>query len=378
VAAAQSSLVGVRQGMSLDIRWVASDELETLREWDEFLLRSPRGHSTLFSTWLRSYEAYGFDFGVVVARDGTDGPIVGGVGMMIFGNKLFKLMSAPIGPIVDIGHDDDAQEIVDAAVEHADAAGASLLQLQFPCSDEASLPALLPSDALRAPERARPGVAFDVGNAPHQLLWVGFPEGIEDDGAWREAMFRSFSPQTRNKIRIGERQQLEVYDAVTEEELREAYVIMEAEAKQRGAAFRSWSSFGAVLTEQVASGQGLVVALRHEGRVVAARYGLLAGCRFSYISGARVPVEKLKTGQLLTWAIMERLRARGLVGYDFSSIGDPGVMAFKNGFGVEHIPLVQPTYVVFSTRRVKTFLSVYPTLRRHKRLVSAALLKTFG
>lgn len=83
---------------------------------------------------------------------------------------------------------------------------------------------------------SRAGVAFDIGRAPHQMLWVGFPQ-CKDDNDWRDKLFKRFEPQTRNKIRIGERQGLEAFEATTAVELREAYSIVEVAARVRGAAF---------------------------------------------------------------------------------------------------------------------------------------------
>ena len=117
----------------------------------------------------------------------------------------------------------------------------------------------------------------------------------------------------------------------------------------------------------------MLVAVRHQGRVIASRYGLLAGRRFSYIAGARVPVDKLKVGQYLTWAVMEKARDRGLIGYDFTSIGDPGVMRFKDGFRPQHINLVAPQYLVFSAIRHGAFELLYRRLRKHRFGVSRVL-----
>src|SRR5207302_7771402 len=78
--------------------WLTSADRVQLDRWDEFLLNSPRGHYCQLSTWLRSFEAYGFRFAVLIARAASSGPIVGGIGVVEFGNRVLRLIAAPIGP----------------------------------------------------------------------------------------------------------------------------------------------------------------------------------------------------------------------------------------------------------------------------------------
>jgi lipid II:glycine glycyltransferase (peptidoglycan interpeptide bridge formation enzyme) len=204
------------------------------------------------------------------------------------------------------------------------------------------------------------------------MLWVPFPAG-GDDNEWRERLFQQFHPQTRKNIRIGERQGLEVVEAQSEEQLREAYLLMEIEAHERRLAFRSWRHFGGLLIEQVRNGQAMVFVARHEGRILCVRYGWIAGRRYTHAAGARVSVEKLKAGHYVAWVAMKKARERGLIGYDFRTAGDPGIMRFKMGFRPEHVYLVEPHCLVFSKRRYETFRYLYTRLRRHQELISKVL-----
>ena len=356
----------------MKLELIDSKDRERLRVWDDFLMKSPRGHFALLSSRLRSFGAFGFDFKVLTAtRSGSD-EVVGGIGLLRFGNPFFKVMSAPIGPIADIGSEDAAGPILDATIEYARREGVSLLQMRYPCSAGAELPALLPASSLPALPGSRSGAAFDIGKAPDEMMWIGFPD-CADDEAWEKQLLKRFKPQTRNKIRIGEKQGMEVFEARTPAELKEAYALIEDETRIRRAAFRGWDSFGETLIEQVNRRHAIVMGIRYEGRVIAVRYGALAGRRFSYISGARLPVDNLKVGQFLTWAVMKKCRELGLTGYDFSAVGKPGVMAFKEGFRPDHIRLLEPRFFVFSGFRYQVFNSSYRLLVKNKQLVSRVL-----
>ena len=365
----------------MHLEWLNPEETEKLKAWDEFLLNSPRGHYSILSTWLRSYRAYGFDFSVLVAKRNQSGPIIGGTGLFHFGNRIFRVMNAPVSPIVDVGCEDAVGPILQAAILYARSMGTSILQLLFPCSTEADMPALLPLSNLPRLASSRAGIAFDIGNAAHQMLWVGFPQGVSDE-EWREQVMRKFTRSTRRNVRLGEKHpDLEAFEARTEAELKDVYSLMEVEAQHRGAAFRSWKDFGEILIEQVKSNQALVIGARYKGRTLAVRYGLLAGRRYSYIAGARVPVKvgnDTKVGHFLTWAVMKRVRELGLLGYDFTSVGDQGVMDFKNGFCPEHIHLIEPQYFVFSDFRYRAFKAFYSRLRKHKQFMSKVMRSTQG
>src|SRR5438552_1018273 len=193
----------------MHLEWLTPTDREGLRLWDEFLLSSPRGHYCQLSTWLKSFESYGFEFSVLIARATPASPIVGGIGVLRFGSRSLGVMTAPIGPIVEIGREDFAPALLDETVREARHSGAFLLQLQFPCSNGATIPALI--DAARVVEsmEGRPGLPFPTANAPNQMLWLGFPEDSRSD-SWEEDMLTGFSKGTRRDIRLSQRQQLEV------------------------------------------------------------------------------------------------------------------------------------------------------------------------
>ena len=150
---------------NLHLEWVRFRDKARLKEWDEFLLNSPRGHHCQLSTWLKSYCVFGCDFEVLVARNESLGPIIGGAGLLHFDRRIFRIASIPIGPIVDIGQDDSAEPFLQATLDYARGAGVAALQLHFPCSTECDLPALLPAAKLPDLPALKAGIAIKDGRA---------------------------------------------------------------------------------------------------------------------------------------------------------------------------------------------------------------------
>ena len=352
--------------VNLHLEWVKSCDKARLKEWDEFLLNSPRGHYCQLSTWLKSYCVFGCDFEVLVARNERPGPIIGGVGLLHFERRIFRIATIPIGPIVDIEQEDAAGPILQAALDHARGAGVAALQLHFPCSTEFDLPALLPAAKLPDLPDSQAGTAIKVGRAQNEMLWIDLPAGIDDE-AWRDLALRSFGEHHRRKIRQSERNGLEAFEASTEAELREAYSVIEENARLQGYPVRAWKHMSEALIEQINSRQAIMLVARHQGRNVGAHYGALAGRRYAYVFGGITNEGRaLKAGYFLHWEAMKKAKRLGCSGYDLTSMTTPNVWDFKRGFRPKLIPFVESRYFVFSELRYKAFSWVYPKLRKHR------------
>ena len=348
---------------NLHLEWVRFGDKARLKEWDEFLLKSPRGHHCQLSTWLKSYCVFGCDFEVLVARNESLGPIIGGAGLLHFDRRIFRIASIPIGPIVDIGQEDAAEPILQAALDYARRAGVAALQLHFPCSAECDLPALLPAAKLPDLPRSKAGIAIKYGRADNEMLWIEFPARLDDE-AWRDLALKSFGEHHRRKIRQAERSGLEAFEASTETEVREAYSMIEENARLQGYSVRGWGDFGETLIEQVNSRQAIMLVARHRGRNVGANYGALAGKRYTYVMGGITnDGRELKAGYFLQWEAMNKAKRLGFSGYDLASMTNPNVWDFKRGFRPKPVPFVKPRYFVFSQLRYKAFSWVYPKLR---------------
>ena len=358
-------LIAIEKVVEMIIQHVSNDSRE-LTQWDEFLMSSPRGHYCQLSTYLKSFNAYGFDSHVIVVKHQENDQIIGGIGLLVFGKKPFKIVTATMGPIIDMGHEDLFSSLISEALSYSKSVGAFLFQLKMPFAENFTDPAILPT--IRMPTNASPqyGFPFAIITVINQMLWIDFGN-IASDEEWEAQMFKRFSSSKRRNIRLSEKSGLSVLQVTEESELKEAYSVIELNGREQGYSTRSWEEFGPTLIEQVNKGQAVVLVARHDGRLLGAHYGVLAGQRWSYVMGGTLRAEKdYKVGDFMQWQAMKTARGMGLRGYDLTSWGSAGVVEFKKGFCPAHIEFASPQYFILSRLRFAAFMKIYPSLKRHK------------
>jgi lipid II:glycine glycyltransferase (peptidoglycan interpeptide bridge formation enzyme) len=343
-----------------------SNESQELDQWDQFLLSSPRGHYSQLSSYLKSFKPYGFDTRIIVAKKRGGNDIIGGIGLLEFGGKHFKIVTAPMGPIIDLGHEDSFSTLVTEALSYSRSIGAFLFQLKIPFADNFTDPAILPAITMPTNTSHEQGFPVPLMSVPNQMLWIEFGDAASDED-WETRMFKRFSDSKRRNIRISEKSGLSVLRATKESELKEAFSLIERNGQKQGYNTRSWKEFGATLVEQVNKGQAVVLMACRDGKYLGVNYGVLAGQRWSSIMSGTVRAEKdYKVGDFMRWQTMKTARAMGLRGYDLTAWGSPGVAAFKKGFRPTHVQFTSPRYFVLSHWKFATFMKVFPMLRKYK------------
>ena len=338
-----------------------------LDQWDQFLMSSPRGHYCQLSTYLKSFNAYGFDSHVIVVKHQGNDQIIGGIGLLEFGKKSFKIVTAPMGPIIDVGHEDSFSPLISEALSYSKSVGAFLFQLKIPFTEKFADPAILPTITMPTDASHRDGFPFAIMAVINQMLWIDFGN-IASDEEWEAQMFKRFGSSKRRNIRLSEKNGLSVLQATKESELKEAYSLIELNGRNQGYSTRSWEEFGPTLVEQVNKGQAVVLVACRDGQFLGVNYGVLAGRRWSSVMSGTVRTEKdYKVGDFMRWQTMRTARAMGLRGYDFTSWGTRGVAEFKKGFHPTHIEFANPQYFVLSGWKFAAFMKVYPVLKKYKR-----------
>jgi lipid II:glycine glycyltransferase (peptidoglycan interpeptide bridge formation enzyme) len=335
-------------------------------KWDRFQMECPRGHYSQLSTWLQSFRKYGGTEEILAIR-GQNGEIVAGIGCMSWHLMGMQIWMAPAGPVVAVGREELAEQVLVAAAERARSAGAMALLIQPLVGQECDLQCLLPGESLPAYPAVRMGQRMP-GMAVAGMLWVDFAQRA--GGAdWEGELLTTFSKKTRQHIRDGLKSGLTCSEAEGEEEIRAAFEIIEANGRTQGYATRSWDEFGETITSQVQRGQAVLLAIRHGDRLVGAHYGVLAGRRWSLIMAGtdRSAGAQLQVGWFTNWMAMRKAYERGLSGYDFTSVGAGGVNKFKMGFRPEVVAFVPAQELVFQRFRYGLWVRLMPSVRRHRR-----------
>ena len=353
------------------ITWLDHRDARAIDEWDRFVQSSVRGHYCQLSSWLESFRAYGFDHAIVVARL-DDGTVVGGCGVLVVGNRIMSVMTAPIGPLVETGWEKLAISLVEELRKGARARRCVLLQLTPAASETTHHQYVLDSSTLPLAEFTL-GAPFGTGLAPAEMNLLTLAD-TADVSSWRTQMLAGFEGKAQRNIRTAEKRGISIIEAKTSSELQEAYAIIEANGQQQGYSTRTWDDFGRYLLVQVERGHALVLLARYDGKPVGGYYGVIAGKRLSYMMGGTVRMKPdLNVGYLLQWTAMTKAYLLGLRGYDLTSGGTASVGSFKRSFNPVHLKLAAPRYEVLSPLRFQLIKRAYPILRRNKATVGAAL-----
>ncbi len=340
---------------------------EDYDEWDNFIKHCPKGHYAQLSSYLKSFRAYGADFKIIVAKDEK---IVAGVGLLIFGKGPFKLVSLPMGPVIEEGYEDIFEDILIQAVNLAKDIKAFLFQLQIPYSKQYTHPYLYSKITLPKEIGFQEGFPFKVGSIVNQFFMIDL-DIAETEDRWEESMLKTLNSKTRRDIRKSERNGLQLYEAKTKMEIKEAYELMIENGITQGYATRSWEEFAPTILEQVKTKQAVILTVRKDETLLGVHYGVIAGDSYNYIMGGTRRISKdYLVGHFLHWNVLKKARALKLKTYDFTSTGSPGVYKFKMGFKPKQYIFDTPYFYVLSKNKFMIFDKLFPFIKRHKKKIA--------
>ncbi|MCA9167480.1 MAG: GNAT family N-acetyltransferase [Planctomycetales bacterium] len=334
--------------------------------WDQFLLESVRGQHVQLTTWLRSYLSYGGTPHLIVAE--SQEKIRGGIGIITLGNRFCRLAHCPAGPIVDVGQEELVGPLLDAACQWARRQRCVTLQVQQPATHDPLPEKFLLPEAFRSSTFDwRDGPAMPGLAGMEQMLWIPFPSADSVE-AWTELMFQGFSSSTRRNLRIAQRAGVVVEEAQDAAELQAGYAIIEQNGIAQGYPTRTWDEFGVTLCRQSELGQASLFVAKHEGQVLGAVYGAWTGRRFTdSMAGTMRTKPDMKIGYYVRFKAMQAAWERGMLGYDLTADGPPGVKEAKYGFGPTKLVCVPPQHLNLAPIRMTALRTFGESLKRHRR-----------
>ncbi|WP_457602614.1 GNAT family N-acetyltransferase [Nitratifractor sp.] len=337
------------------------------KAWDKFLQECSRGHYGALSGWLHGFDVYGGKSHILTLQ--KNGTIIGGMGMVEMGKGPFRILSVLMGPILSEGYEGFAPKLIEQTRQYAQQLGVFLLQLKTPNSRNHQSPFLLPSIDWNDHRLKgwKEGYPFSVVGVPNVLYLVDLKNDLSCSTEWEETMLSSFKANTRRNIRRSIRNGLKFVEYDTYDGVRDAYNLIELNAKSKGYAVRSWEQFAETALFQIANKQAYMTAAIYDGKTVGAHYGIVAGKRYSCSMGGVKRLKKdLHIGYFLQWNTMKKAKQLGLCAYDFTSIGTPSIKYFKEGFHPTLINLSPPRYIVLSSWKFELFHKLFPLMKRNK------------
>ena len=353
-----------------------TQEKEDWQLWDEFLQENPRGIYLQTRSWLESYKSYGFSNELLLAKN-SSGELIGGLGVVLAGVGPLKILIAPYGPILSDGNENIANEIIGEFNLKAKKLGAFLSQLSFPAevfSESMHPKHLLDSSIIETifPDTKK-GVIFKYVTGLSGFRAVNLFPG--DPNAY-EKVRANYSSSAKRRINKGGKVGNELHIPKSEEEINEAYKLIQLNSDNQGYAVRGWEDFGPTLINMVAQGQCFFACCKNAGSLKGVLIIFDVGHKLHYIMGGTLREEiDLKVGHFLQDQVIQIGIEKGYDFYDISMGGSEGVVHFKEGFGGEIAELTETRYWVLKPLQFAVFQKLMPWVQKNKSKVAKILSK---
>ncbi|OOG74588.1 peptidoglycan bridge formation glycyltransferase FemA/FemB family protein [Algoriphagus sp. A40] len=320
-------MMGSSETLPEELGWIITKTPKWLEKWDRIQKSHPLGMFTQTSSWLSSYQAYGFDFELLIKVDKA-GEILSGFGNLIVKIGPLKAYVCPWGPFVS--ESGDLREALDHFLNRAKKLNCFAAQFNLGGYDT-------PSDIPARMEM----IGWKKGNilgkiySPKSFNIINLPS-LEED--YKGILFAHFEGKAKRNIKTGLKFPVEITSAKDENEVRQAYQMFEENAQRESYSIRSWKDIGPSMTDSVLKGNSVVFLAKFENEVVAAIWLAIGGNMFTYImGGSDKSQKKLNLGFLLQWAAVCKSVEMGFDRYNISTGGSPGVMDFKMSFNPKEI-----------------------------------------
>ncbi len=341
-----------------------------LSKWDDFLHTENRGSHLLYSDWLQSYKSYGFDFEVFIVIENE--LIIGGFGAVIAKSLIFKFYIVPVGPIFSEGFESRLSFAIDEIESRAKKMSCCYLQFRLPIAENLKIQnkLYLPNITSFDKSKYRPGNFFKYVYCPNGLNWVGFENCNSSDD-----LLIKFNVQVRRNINLSLKTPTEISYAVTFDECRKAYAMIELNAKQNNYDVRSFADFSGTICNLIDKKLAFFMVAKLNNQIKGVAFVVNCGNHLTYISGGTSKEKPdLKIGYLLHWEIIKKSFEMGFSGYNISLGGSNGVVDFKSKFNTETILYADETrFLILKSNYFKLYLLLNSFFNKNKKVISGIL-----
>jgi len=350
------------------IEWLWTKEREWFDKWDTFNNSTLRGHYLQLSDWLFSYHSYGFDNELLIGLE--NGEICIGYGIVKAKFFIFSFYVINYGPIVKEGYENYLEEAIGIFLKKAKKEKACYCHINLPVLKEGTLPAALPNDILKKDSiyfTGAIGFPFTFVSSIKGFGVIDLPPISEEDRLTKFA-----NPITRKNIRISLRRGLTIVDANSDDQIQEAYRVMELNASERGYSIRSWEDFKECILSLHQKGFAEIAMAFRENECKGAFLFIKLNNRYTEImGGTKKESPDIKVGSFLKWHILTKSMKAGLPWYDITTGGSPGVTEFKMSFDPTMIRFIDERHWVLSPFKYGIYVKLRPFLVRNRMVISS-------
>lgn len=353
------------------MKFIATKEQDWLNRWDEFVFNSPKGSHLVYSDWLQSYQSYGFDFEICLILDDND-TILAGYGAVIPKALIFKFYIVPIGPIVMDCSAVALNTLFNQLENRARKLKCAAAQISIPYSNNENIKSYVYQSGLFDSylRNFKQGKCFDYVYTAYGLNWIDltkFKSSID--------YLNSLTPKVRRNIRIPYNKGLNCLEAVTMNEIKLAYHVIEENAQQAKYNVRSFKSIQNTLFNLIVKQKAKMLLIKDNDEIMAAGFFILTKKGYTNImGGAKRTKPDLKLGYMLQYEIIKESFKISRPSYDISMGGSFGVQEFKSRFLAENITFENPHFnLVISSFKYKIFKHFNSKIKPFKTKISQFL-----
>lgn len=356
-----------------DSYWTS--DIKDLKEWDNFLINNKRGHYLQSSHWLRSYEKFNFNFEVCIVKD-KQGKIIAGMGVVLAGIKFLKVLVAPCSPIISEGNEHLFDNLINTFLKKAKQQKVFYCHINVPLLkdenqiiQEFCLNAISPESVFFS---GHDGIKFKHVSSTNGFRSV--PLEYSGEVLPYDLAFKNFNSNTKRNVKKAKKNNLKLVFAKTEEQIRNAYSIIEHNGKSQGYAVRTWDDMGDMIVNMVKNNICIVPCCYLNNDLIGALVVFEIGKRLTYISGGTLrTLGDFKVGHFLHNEMIKYSINKGYSFYDISVGGSPGVTRFKEGFNGHHVEFIAAKYWILNKFKYWLYANVSPQISKHKSFISRVL-----
>lgn len=344
--------------------WITTKDEAWFAKWDQLQRENPAGMFTQTSSWLSSYQAYGFQFELLLKLDKNQ-EILAGLACLIIQAGPFRAYNCPWGPFLQ--DQSLLHESIERMIVRAKELKSFAVQLNpgtFSLNDSW--------------QQSLTSLGFQKGNflkkifQPIDFNLIRLPSGNGEEQ--EKALLKSFSENARRNVKTGLKNQLKIQKAQTLDQTEAAYRCFEANADREGYVVRAWMDVKDSLWDAVQKGNSVIFYVEQEGKVIGSIWAAKGGRMLSYIMGGVDRTEKdLKLGHVLQWQCMLEAMSEGFTTYNISVGGSEGVVRFKSSFYPQETRTSGSYMLPLDSVKFGIFRAIFPYFERNKKLASKIL-----
>ncbi|MBC5837041.1 hypothetical protein [Flavobacterium muglaense] len=323
--------------------WIYTKEKKWIDKWNDFML-SDESSSFVQSIYrVKAYEKYGMDWELLLCVDESDTIQVGSANVIVT-LPFFKLYVCSYGPTMssNIKTIFDSNEFIKQFINRGKELRAFSSQITIPMD-------LLVDASFKSIE----GRIFTNISNPRYSNLINLK--LNEDWLSKEELINSFLPRGRRDVRASCRKGLVSQCPTTEDELKQAYLCFETNAKKKGYHVRSWEDMRDFVIESVQNKTAFVISAWYNDTIQGAIFLERSSNVLSYtMGGVYRNSPDLLTGYFLQLEGMLLARSMDLSFYDISYGGPDEVQRFKSMFN----PVLKESYrtVYFKNNNIKFFI----------------------